>query len=102
MGDSIVNKLLHAPLTTLKSPPPDFENEALVVATRLLFRTWDARLIESVIIPATEDRPRPRTTLATLPGYRNEHAGEVLSLTRALPWWRFRTPKRAGAGQRRR
>ncbi|MCC6525732.1 MAG: 23S rRNA (adenine(2503)-C(2))-methyltransferase RlmN [Polyangiaceae bacterium] len=32
-------------------------------ATRLLFRTWDGRLIESVIIPATAERPRPRTTL---------------------------------------
>lgn len=38
--------------------------------------------------------------LATLPGYRGEHAGEVLSLTRALPWWRFRTPKAQGASRR--
>lgn len=32
--------------------------------------------------------------LATLPGYRAALPGEVLSLTRALPWWQFRTPKR--------
>ncbi|MCZ2439047.1 MAG: substrate-binding domain-containing protein, partial [Burkholderiales bacterium] len=32
--------------------------------------------------------------LATLPGYRSAHAGEVLSLTRALPWWHFRTPRK--------
>ena len=35
--------------------------------------------------------------LSTLPGYARERSGEVLSLTRALPWWRFRTAKaRAG------
>jgi len=28
-----------------------------------------------------------------LPGYMVVRGGEVLSLTRALPWWRFRTPK---------
>jgi putative molybdopterin biosynthesis protein len=33
--------------------------------------------------------------LATLPGYSAQRAGEVLSLTEALPWWRFRTPKKA-------
>lgn len=43
-------------------------------------------------------RPAWTKALATLPGYRDEQAGDVLSLTRALPWWKFRTPK--GAGQR--
>jgi putative molybdopterin biosynthesis protein len=33
-------------------------------------------------------------TLQGLPGYGGEHAGEVLSLTQALPWWRFRAGKR--------
>jgi putative molybdopterin biosynthesis protein len=33
-------------------------------------------------------------SLSTLPGYQPARSGEVLSLTRALPWWRFRTPKR--------
>ena len=33
-------------------------------------------------------------TLHGLPGYRRERAGEVLSLTQALPWWRFRVRKR--------
>jgi putative molybdopterin biosynthesis protein len=32
-------------------------------------------------------------TLASLPGYAPSHSGEVLSLTRALRWWNFRTPK---------
>ena len=32
-------------------------------------------------------------TLASLPGYQPAHAGEVLSLTRALPWWQFRSAK---------
>ncbi len=32
--------------------------------------------------------------LATLPGYAAlPHSGQVLSLTRALPWWSFRRPK---------
>jgi putative molybdopterin biosynthesis protein len=35
--------------------------------------------------------------LATLPGYRAASAGQVLSLTRALPWWHFRAPKPARA-----
>ena len=35
--------------------------------------------------------------LAALPGYRAAQAGQVLSLTRALPWWHFRAPKAAPA-----
>ena len=31
------------------------------------------------------------TALQTLPGYGPQQAGEVLSLTRALPWWRYRS-----------
>lgn len=31
--------------------------------------------------------------LSGLPGYEPSHSGEVLSLTRALPWWHYRTPK---------
>ena len=34
-------------------------------------------------------------TLAGLPGYSPTQAGEVLSLTRALPWWQFRSAKGA-------
>jgi hypothetical protein len=32
-------------------------------------------------------------TLQTLPGYGADRAGQVLSLTQALPWWRFRVRK---------
>lgn len=32
--------------------------------------------------------------LAALPGYAAERSGEVLSLNRVLPWWRYRKPKR--------
>jgi putative molybdopterin biosynthesis protein len=32
-------------------------------------------------------------TVATLPGYAVDRSGEVLSLTRALPWWHFRAGK---------
>ncbi|MBL8331827.1 MAG: helix-turn-helix transcriptional regulator [Rubrivivax sp.] len=35
-------------------------------------------------------------TLQGLPGYQADQAGEVLSLTRALPWWRFRSGKAPG------
>ncbi len=35
--------------------------------------------------------------LRSLPGYDSARGGEVLSLTQALPWWRFRLPKRAPA-----
>ena len=34
-------------------------------------------------------------SLAALPGYAPAHSGQVLSLTQALPWWRFRTAKPA-------
>ena len=46
-------------------------------------------------------QPAWAAALATLPGYHAHQPGEVLSLTRALPWWQFRTPKRenqAGEG----
>lgn len=36
--------------------------------------------------------------LATLPGYAPDRPGEVLSLTRALPWWNYRTPRPGGKG----
>jgi len=37
--------------------------------------------------------------LLTLPGYTAERAGQVLSLTKALPWWTFRVRKRAHASR---
>jgi len=36
-------------------------------------------------------------TLNALPGYASERCGDVLSLTAALPWWKFRVRKRKGA-----
>jgi putative molybdopterin biosynthesis protein len=33
------------------------------------------------------------SALAPLPGYQPMHAGDVLSLTQALPWWHFRIAK---------
>ena len=35
--------------------------------------------------------------LADLPGYEAARSGEVLSLTQALPWWRFRVNRQATA-----
>lgn len=37
--------------------------------------------------------PAWAAALDALPGYGVQRPGEVLSLTRALPWWRYRTPK---------
>jgi putative molybdopterin biosynthesis protein len=37
--------------------------------------------------------PAWRETLADVPGYSAGQSGQVLSLTRALPWWNFRSPK---------
>jgi putative molybdopterin biosynthesis protein len=39
--------------------------------------------------------PAWRASVAALPGYQVVQGGEILALTRALPWWRFRTPKAA-------
>lgn len=39
--------------------------------------------------------PAWQRAVQALPGYAPMQAGEVLSLTRALPWWRFRSPKPA-------
>jgi putative molybdopterin biosynthesis protein len=36
-----------------------------------------------------------RAAVAALPGYAAPHSGQVLALTRALPWWRFRPKKPA-------
>lgn len=38
--------------------------------------------------------------LSALPGYEPAGGGEVLSLTRALPWWHWRAPKKVMAGTR--
>lgn len=38
--------------------------------------------------------PAWRAALATVPGYATaDRPGEVLSLTRALPWWHYRSPR---------
>ena len=42
--------------------------------------------------------PQWLQALAELPGYRPSHSGEVLALTRALPWWRYRAPRASGQG----
>jgi putative molybdopterin biosynthesis protein len=38
-------------------------------------------------------------TLRRLPGYAGDRSGQVLSLTRALPWWTFRARKRSTASR---
>jgi putative molybdopterin biosynthesis protein len=39
--------------------------------------------------------PAWQQAVRALPGYALDQPGEILSLTRALPWWRFRKPKPA-------
>jgi len=48
---------------------------------------------------ATLASPAWAQALHSLPGYGVQRPGEVLSLTRALPWWSYRRPK-AGDPQR--
>jgi putative molybdopterin biosynthesis protein len=56
-------------------------------------------LAQTLDLPAVQalrqvlQQPAWAHTLAALPGYRPSQAGQVLSLTRALPWWRFRSAK---------
>jgi putative molybdopterin biosynthesis protein len=37
--------------------------------------------------------PAWHRAVTALPGYSISRGGEILSLTRALPWWHFRTAK---------
>jgi putative molybdopterin biosynthesis protein len=43
--------------------------------------------------------PAWAAALEALPGYSAQRPGDVLSLTRALPWWRFRSPKAKGRNE---
>ena len=42
--------------------------------------------------------PAWQQAVAALPGYAVQQPGDVLSLTRALPWWNFRHPKPGKGG----
>jgi putative molybdopterin biosynthesis protein len=53
-------------------------------------------MLESPLIAALRSvlaTPAWAAALQTLPGYGPQRPGEVLSLTRALPWWRFARSK---------
>jgi putative molybdopterin biosynthesis protein len=52
-------------------------------------------LEDSAVVKLREALADPvwQKAVASLPGYALVRSGEVLSMTRALPWWRFRTPK---------
>lgn len=52
----------------------------------------DSPLIAS--LRAALASPAWATALQDLPGYGVQRPGEVLALTRALPWWKFTRPKR--------
>ena len=47
---------------------------------------------------ATLASPAWAQALQSLPGYGIQRPGEVLSLTRALPWWHYRAPKGGPVG----
>ena len=45
--------------------------------------------------------PAWTAALATLPGWApHANAGQVLALTRALPWWHYRRPRPDGSAAR--
>ena len=48
------------------------------------------RLLE---IMAALRTPEWTDALNSIPGYRAERSGEVLSLRSVLPWWSYRKPK---------
>lgn len=94
MGDAALGAAAAAAAFGLDFVPLVDESYYLVCMDHALESAPVLRL-RSVL--AADGWPR---ALATLPGYHAERPGEVLSLTRALPWWRFRTPKGAPAGPR--
>ncbi len=67
------------------------EHYFLVCLADVLQHPAVQRLRELLAAPAWAAR------LATLSGYRADRAGQVLSLTRTLPWWRYRNT-RGGRG----
>ena len=68
------------------------EEYFLVCLKKNLGNAAVVRLREALALPAWLDR------LAATPGYSPApRAGSVLSLTSALPWWRFKTPRKSRA-----
>ncbi|GAB1391685.1 MAG: hypothetical protein AMXMBFR78_36010 [Rubrivivax sp.] len=73
---------------------PLVEEDYFLVCLTPLLEEPPVRALRALLL-----QPRWAELLATLPGYQPAHAGEVLSLTRALPWWRFRTPRKPAPGR---
>ena len=48
--------------------------------------------------PSLSLDPAWQAAVAARPGYAVQQPGDVLSLTRALPWWNFRQAKKPVAG----
>jgi putative molybdopterin biosynthesis protein len=68
---------------------PLVEEDYFLVCLRGMVDQPELRQLRAVL-----GGPLWQDAVRSLPGYRAEGSGEVLSLTRALPWWRLR-PRRA-------
>jgi putative molybdopterin biosynthesis protein len=70
---------------------PLVEEDYFLVCLKDALDTPSVRALRAVLESA--DWP---AALQQLPGYGAPDAGQVLSLTKALPWWHFKTPKPHG------
>ena len=68
---------------------PLVEEDYYLVCLRSVLEQPELRQLRAVL-----QGPAWLSAVAAMPGYATPHSGEVLALTRALPWWRLR-PKRA-------
>jgi putative molybdopterin biosynthesis protein len=67
---------------------PLVEEDYYLVCLRSVLEQPAARVLREVLATAEWQQK-----LRALPGYEPMHSGEVLSLSRQLPWWRFRKAK---------
>ncbi|WP_157269770.1 substrate-binding domain-containing protein [Azohydromonas aeria] len=67
---------------------PLVEEDYFLVCLKDALDSAPVRALRTVL-----ESPAWPQALQALPGYAAPDAGRVLSLTKALPWWHFRTPK---------
>jgi putative molybdopterin biosynthesis protein len=68
---------------------PLIEEDYYLVCLKDALDSAPVRALRAVL-----ESPEWPAALQSLPGYGAPDAGQVLSLTKALPWWHFRTPKK--------
>jgi putative molybdopterin biosynthesis protein len=70
---------------------PLVEEDYFLVCLKDALDSAPVRALRAVL-----ESPEWPAALQALPGYAAPDAGQVLSLTKALPWWHFRSPKAHG------